>query len=897
MTSTCRPNHEYVSAPDARFEEETLPSVRPHPRATEILVLGLVFAEVMLVGLLLQTLDLQTSALRRVIYVAAVGFLVHHLLPARLRLPFFVALGIGALFLILGGPDTYLRTWDADHGLLRGGAVLVMGLCLIGLCRMPISFPARLGLVLAVGGATAAFRGGFIPVPRLAVVWPVLAALFMFRLAIYLYDLSIAKARPPLTPALAYFFLPPNAACLLFPVIDYSTFSKSVYTEPALAIYQRGARWMARGAVQLIVYRFVDQLFALTAADVAGGADLIQFILTNMLRYLKISGVFHLVVGLLLLFGFNLPAPNQRYFLASSFTDYWRRVNIYWKDFLVKVVYYPTFFRLKRFGATPALVVATLWCFVVTWALHLYQTWWVTGAARPTWPDAVFWLALGLLVAANALWEMKHTRPRRLAGAPMGGRAAAGLVLRTAGTFICISLLWSLWTSPSLSFWVGLWRYADRHTLLGGTAAVGAIMLGTVGFEVWPRRARRRRTPSPAASALRTAILDLFRCALPLFLLYLGLRYGAHARLADARLQPFQDALRAGDSLVGEFIPKGRGYYEQLTNVDEGNLQLWETLLRIHIDRPYSGPNPIRPVQDFRLREPLPSVHVQAYDTDFQTNRWGMRDRDYELAKPAGTMRLALLGSSHVMGWGVQEQDVFATLLAARLNRAAAANRHFEVLNFGFNGLSPLGQIAVLQRRVRPFAPDLVIFVGHSIDPDWVTRDLPRAVRQKIPITDAYLQGVMREARIGPRTPQPLAVERLKPFEGELIKWSYGQILGECRRLGALPVYVFLPTPGESGSGREPVLGAGLVELARRLGFVVLDFADVFEGQRPEALLTRDVYPHINARAHALVADALYQALVANPRFHLGLAASAASLASTASNAGGMAKGTRAGSR
>ena len=55
-------------------------------------------------------------------------------------------------------------------------------------------------------------------------------------------------------------------------------------------------------------------------------------------------------------------------------------------------------------------------------------------------------------------------------------------------------------------------------------------------------------------------------------------------------------------------------------------------------------------------------------DTDFATNRWGMRDRDYDLAKSSGTFRIALLGSSNVMGWGVPQEDVFETILEARLN-------------------------------------------------------------------------------------------------------------------------------------------------------------------------------------------------------------------------------------
>ena len=60
------------------------------------------------------------------------------------------------------------------------------------------------------------------------------------------------------------------------------------------------------------------------------------------------------------MFGFNLPETHHLYLLASSFTDFWRRINIYWKDFIMKLFFYPSFFKLRKLGSTWALVLATL---------------------------------------------------------------------------------------------------------------------------------------------------------------------------------------------------------------------------------------------------------------------------------------------------------------------------------------------------------------------------------------------------------------------------------------------------------------------------------------------------------------------------------------------------------
>ena len=102
-------------------------------------------------------------------------------------------------------------------------------------------------------------------------------------------------------------------------------------------------------------------------------------------------------------------------------------------------------------------------------------------------------------------------------------------------------------------------------------------------------------------------------------------------------------------------------------------------------------------------------------DQPLTTNRWGMRDRDYLLAKPEGTYRIALLGPSHVMGAGVADGETFADFLEERLNRSAApeTNIRYEVLNFGVAGYSLLQQLAMLEERAVMFQPDAV-FITNS---------------------------------------------------------------------------------------------------------------------------------------------------------------------------------------
>lgn len=826
--------------------------------------LAAVFVQVVLVALVMRGAGLDPLALRRVVYLAAGGFLVNHFLPLRLRLPFFALLSLAGMVLVLGGTID-ARTPDLARGLMRTGTLIGVGGLLIAVCHLSIGFWQRAGLLLLLGGIMAAFRSDFWNSGLIAVVWPVLASMFMFRVMVYLYDVSTSPTRPSVSQSAAYFFLLPNSCTLLFPVIDFRTFCQKYYDEPALVIYQRGAKWMARGVVHLLLYRAIDRLLAIDAASVANGTDVIRFVVSNMFLYLKVSGSFHLIVGLLLLFGFNLPETNRRYFLASSFTDYWRRVNIYWRNFIMKVFYYPTFFRFKHLGQTKALTLATAWSFFVTWALHLYQTWWIKGSVAWTWPDALFWAALGALVLINSLWELRRNRRRRLASGTFTTGEAFGLALRTAGTFTVISVLWSLWSTPTLTQWVHLWSLADGYTLGWGAAVLAAIMIATLGFEVLPTRWQRTQT---AADRTRVSPFyrDLLLHAAPLLVAYAATHPVVQARLLNTSSPKITDVISFARVLTekDEARGQGRGYYESLTSADQGGSQFYETV------NPGRGPRyaqPTRDVPGVHFGELIPNHTFEHHGWRFATNRWGMRDRDYEQARPPGTLRLALLGSSHVMGYGLPEPEMFEPAIERRLNSEHRDHGRFEVLNFSIGGLSPIGQLWRLQDRVVQFQPDIIILVGHLNDFEWTNRDVARIVRKRLPLPSGFPMHVLTETRVESGTPEPFAIERLRRAEETILLFCYREIARLSRASDALPVYVLLPLPTEIPlNARET---ARLLSLARDAGFVVLDLSKVYSGHDPKQLIQNDEGRHLNKEGSALIAAELYRQLTEEPAIAL----------------------------
>src|SRR5262249_51519691 len=159
---------------------------------------------------------------------------------------------------------------------------------------------------------------------------------------------------------------------------DFHTFTRTYYDRDPYDTYQEGIHWILRGITHLILYRLVYQYLIISPAEIHATSGVVRFILPNFLLYLPVSGLLHLITGTLYLFGFRLPETHRFFFLPSSFTDAWRRINIYWKDFLQKTVYMPVFFRSrKRLGETGALVLATSLVVVATWFYHSYQWYWL----------------------------------------------------------------------------------------------------------------------------------------------------------------------------------------------------------------------------------------------------------------------------------------------------------------------------------------------------------------------------------------------------------------------------------------------------------------------------------------------------------------------------------------
>jgi D-alanyl-lipoteichoic acid acyltransferase DltB (MBOAT superfamily) len=816
---------------------------------------ALIAAQLAAVLVLLRQFQIESTAFLQLAAVVFAGFALHAFLPLRLRPLFFSTLSLASVPMVLG--------------LVNGLWLLAIGFVLIGICHLPFSFRARAVVLLSVGALLTAQRSTLLPFPWPEAIWPILGSMFMFRLIVYFYDLRHDSV--PVTPAqsVGYFFMVPNACFPLFPVVDFKTFRRNYYSSDAHEIYQTGINWMVRGVIHLILYRYIYYHVTLAPSEVNNPADFMQHVVSNFLLYLRVSGLFHLIVGMLYLFGFQLPETHNRYLLASSFTDFWRRINIYWKDFMQKIFYLPAVFALKRLGTTAAILIATLYVFVLTWALHSYQWFWLRGAVLIAWHDILFWAFLGMLVVVNSLYEIKFGRQRRLGKPEWNWRRGLVTVAKTYAMFWIICVLWSLWTSESVTAWLSL------LSALGGPYTVDFLLFPGMVFAVIALGSipkRKMETASTVYAARRAWRLDRAIAVASMTALVVVSVEGIHKMLGPD-VATLVHSLRQAHLSRLDNARLERGYYEGLMSVDRFNSQLWEVYSKKPskwLEIEHAGLK--RFVADFAQVELVPSFVSTTKYGAITINRWGGRDKDYTESRPVGALRAVVLGPSTVMGWGVADGATFDAILEDRLNSqpVTSAFNRVELLNFGVPGHQPPQQMVVFDKTAR-LQPNALIYVAVDREMSRSAEYMAAAVRKRIAIPYPALQAIVDKSGVRPEMDETTALRQLQPYRADILRAVYGYIIQRSRERGVRPVWLFMPHVRERAGVQEET--AAVLEIARDAGFVTIDLDDVYKGREVAAIRLAEWDDHPNALGHQLVADRLYAILATNPELLFGVGA------------------------
>ena len=826
-----------------------------------------------LIVLLTQQWDIKGLAVARVMQFAFLGFVVHHFLPLRFRLSFFAAWSLLATVVVLGdlGPQKLLLVLTGNmplgefaYRVLPGAAVIAIGLVLIGICHLPVKWNSRATLLVIAAIALGFVRANTDWIPDLPpAVWVVIGSMFVFRLMLYMYDLKHRSA--PFSPAraLSYFFMLPNVCFPLFPLVDYKTFCSTYFNEDWKRIYQTGLQWMLRGAFQLLLYQAVYQFAPLEVGKVSSTLGVAGFMLGTYLLYLHVSGQFHLIVGLLHMFGFNLPETHHLFLLASSFTDFWRRINIYWKDFIMKLFFYPSYFAMRKMGTLRAMTIATIFSFFLTWFLHSWQWFWIRGAFLFTWQDISFWTILAILVLVNARREATTGRQRKLTESRVTMPDRLVLGLKTIGTFCVICTLWTIWSSQSSEELRTLADAARRPSLWEIVVIVGVLsMLGLAGM-IWGRSSRdtsegKSRGSLDVPFHFWRSAAAVSMASAGLLLIPLFARSIPPAQLVVARLR--HDVLNPRD-----MNQQRRGYYEELDAGRQDN----RNLLKVAVPQGWNDGTKAmyRNRSDFLLSEIVPSSSGILSGVPASANRLGMRDREYSEQKTPDTFRIVLLGSSHEIGVGVENHETFENLVEDRLNSQPPDSRYsrWEILNMATAADSLLQKVLRLEQIGFQYQPDAVLFCVNPFDWYFVIDHLKKSLTQKIAPPPGYREiqeEVSRKAGIHGNMPALMIERRLRPHIIEIYEWVFTRLVQQSAQRGVRPILLYRPATIDM-DGSEPAERAAMIRSAEKAGLEVIDLSPAYAAvQDRNTLILARWDDHTTVLGHRLLAETLFQKIV-----------------------------------
>jgi len=140
-------------------------------------------------------------------------------------------------------------------------------------------------------------------------------------------------------------------------------------------------------------------------------------------------------------------------------------------------------------------------------------------------------------------------------------------------------------------------------------------------------------------------------------------------------------------------------------------LLMTEVLLRVV---GYSAPLFYMPdyYRGVALRPNVSGTYQREGRNSISINSAGLRDREHSIAKPANTIRIALLGDSYCEALQVPMEQTFWWLLQQRLESCSQfEGKHVELINFGVSGFGSGQELITLQQKVWDYSPDIVMLL------------------------------------------------------------------------------------------------------------------------------------------------------------------------------------------
>jgi len=266
----------------------------------------------------------------------------------------------------------------------------------------------------------------------------------------------------------------------------------------------------------------------------------------------------------------------------------------------------------------------------------------------------------------------------------------------------------------------------------------------------------------------------------------------------------------------------------------------------------------------------IPNWEGEVSGKRVKTNSFGMRDDDFPLQKPEGTIRILLLGDSVTFGLGVDQDSCYGQRLEALMN---GQDRPYpcSVLNAGVGSYNTEQEKRWLSEKGLTFEPDIVLvgFVLNDVmyrgiyvfqEQSWFVRLLWRTATYNL------LHRVIMNRRAeleAMREEMPRRLMEDTETANELWQECYTHIREMnriCEQDNIPLVFILFPWPNQIEDPDHAAFPQQrLIRYLEELEIPYIDLLRSFQGEGLDAFLKDDTHP--SAKGHGIAAQEIFNYL------------------------------------
>ncbi|MBN8693737.1 MAG: hypothetical protein J0L69_11105 [Bacteroidetes bacterium] len=659
---------------------------------------------------------------------------------------------------------------------------------------------------------------------------PFLLSIIMFRGILLLYEFKHAHVVNNYAASFAYLFSFPQLFFPVMPIIDFKLFVNGSNPTNVTVLWQKAFRQFVTGLFLFTVYKISDAYSNLDVLQLYTVSHLFVAVLFKLTVLIKICGLFMFSLGFLTMFGIDLPSAFGFFPLAAGFRDYWKDVNRYWRDFLLKLIYYPLYFKLRKTNwpfKTFSVVIVT---FLFSSFFHFYQLYLSSGYFHLKLNDIVYWMCLGFLVYwSNIRFEKTFNKNDGVIHEP-------GLLKRSLNVLLVqsvMSFLFFLWNCNSLSEFFFFLKKGNSFDL---AIFVYFILLWLIIIIALFLRPHIEKILFNSKSVNIISV-----CFLATIIAVSFLPHSSSGRIIDVLY---------GNAPTSDADAKEEGYYAKLLNSSNNSKMGKE------------GVNRLRPLEKAGVKsnsilqqELAPNTLISFNGTEISTNSHGQRDKEYALKKDESVQRIAILGGSYEMGTGVNDEDVFEQQTEIWLN--AYSGRKYELINFAVPMYTILQSKYVCENKIKKFDVDVAVLFSHTNEEQRMLNSFSRLVKSGFSFEEDFLKFIIQKSGVKKEMSAPEIKYRMQPYVNTVYLWCYKEMVNYCHKNNMKAVWVFIPTTTQNIT--DVNADENLRQLAQKAGFEVYSLQNIYGNRSPKTLAVSSIDSHPNALGHTLIAGGFYQ--------------------------------------